>query len=48
MLDIIFSDLEYAERNPLNIDMETPEQIIASGYFGMVWEANNKNVEENN
>ncbi len=46
MLDIIFSDLEYAERNPLNINMDRPEQIIASGYFGLVWEANSKNVEE--
>lgn len=46
MLDIIFSDLEYAERNPLNINMDSPEQIIASGYFGLVWEANSKNVEE--
>jgi hypothetical protein len=46
MLDIIFRDLEYAERNPLNISMDTPEQIISSGYLGLVWEANNKNVEE--
>lgn len=46
MLDIIFRDLEYAERNPLNISMDTPEQIIASGYLGLVWEANNKSVEE--
>lgn len=39
MLDIIFSDLAYCERRAY-IDVPTTEQLIKSGYFGTVWEAN--------
>ena len=46
MLDIIFSDLEYAERH-FYLDISTPEELIKSKYFQAVWEANSKNVEKN-
>jgi hypothetical protein len=45
MLDIIFSDLEYAENHslvgcPTAIMTATPESLIKSGYIQAVWEAN--------
>ena len=39
MLDIIFSDLAYAETSP-SITQITPEQLIKSGYIQQIWEAN--------
>ena len=41
MLDIIFSDLAYAENHPV-ATQTTPEKLIKSGYLQEVWEANNE------
>lgn len=45
MLDIIFSDLEYAENHmlsgcPTSIITSTPESLIKSGYLQEIWRAN--------
>lgn len=45
MLDIIFSDLEYAENHmldgcPTSLLTSTPESLIKSGYLQEVWRAN--------
>lgn len=45
MLDIIFSDLEYAENHmlcgcPTSLITSTPESLIKSGYLQKIWEAN--------
>lgn len=47
MLDIIFSDLEYAENHllsgcPTALITSTPESLIKSGYLQEVWRANNE------
>jgi hypothetical protein len=39
MLDIIFSDLMYAEQHPIATEA-TPKQLIKSGYIQKVWRAN--------
>ena len=45
MLDIIFSDLEYAENHmlsgcPTSLITSTPESLIKSGYIQEIWRAN--------
>ena len=45
MLDIIFSDLEYAENHmldgcPTSLCTSTPESLIKSGYLQEIWRAN--------
>lgn len=45
MLDIIFSDLEYAENHclsgcPTSLITSTPETLIKSGYLQEIWRAN--------
>ena len=45
MLDIIFSDLEYAENHmligcPTSLVTSTPESLIKSGYIQEIWRAN--------
>lgn len=45
MLDIIFSDLEYAENHclsgcPTSLITSTPESLIKSGYLQEIWRAN--------
>ena len=45
MLDIIFSDLEYADNHllsgcPTALLTSTPESLIKSGYLQEVWRAN--------
>lgn len=45
MLDIIFSDLEYAENHmlsgcPTSLCTSTPESLIKSGYLQAIWRAN--------
>lgn len=45
MLDIIFSDLEFAENHmladcPTSLVTSTPESLIKSGYLQAIWEAN--------
>lgn len=45
MLDIIFSDLEYAENHmlsgcPTSLCTSTPESLIKSGYIQAIWENN--------
>lgn len=45
MLDIIFSDLEYAENHllrgcPTSLCTSTPESLIKSGYIQEIWRAN--------
>lgn len=47
MLDIIFSDLAYCEKRAY-LDIPTPTQLLKSKYIQKIWEANNKNVEEDN
>ena len=39
MLDIIFSDLAYAEQHPVAAG-KTPEKLIKSGYIQKIWRAN--------
>ena len=39
MLDIIFSDLAYAEQHPIAVQT-TPEKLIRSGYIQKIWKAN--------
>lgn len=51
MLDIIFSDLEYADNHMLNgcptsLITSTPESLIKSGYIQEVWRANMREVDE--
>lgn len=46
MLDIIFSDLEFAENHmlsgcPTSLCTSTPESLIKSGYLQEIWRANN-------
>lgn len=46
MLDIIFSDLEYASNHmmsgcPTSLITSTPESLIKSGYLQEIWRANN-------
>ena len=50
MLDIIFSDLEYASNHmlsgcPTSIITSTPESLIKSGYLQEVWRANIREME---
>ena len=52
MLDIIFSDLEYAENHmlsgcPTSLITSTPESLIKSGYLQKIWEANTNHDWEN-
>lgn len=51
MLDIIFSDLEFAENHmlsgcPTSLITSTPESLIKSGYLQEIWRANNYDLEE--
>jgi hypothetical protein len=48
MLDIIFSDLEFADNHqmegcPTSLITSTPESLIKSGYLQEVWRANINN-----
>lgn len=50
MLDIIFSDLEYAENHmlsgcPTSLCTSTPESLIKSGYLQEIWRANRNGME---
>ena len=51
MLDIIFSDLEYAENHllsgcPTALATATPESLIKSGYIQAIWRANKNVLDE--
>ena len=53
MLDIIFSDLEYADNHSLSgcptaMYVHTPETLIKSGYIQEIWRANHGKVLEKN
>ena len=50
MLDVIFSDLEYADNHmlsgcPTSLITSTPETLIKSGYLQEVWRANMREME---
>lgn len=51
MLDIIFSDLEYAENHmlsgcPTSLITSTPESLIKSGYIQEIWRANTYELDK--
>ena len=51
MLDIIFSDLEYAENHmlsgcPTSLCTSTPESLIKSGYIQEIWRSNHGKIVE--